>query len=208
MISTPTPARPEPASRELPRIAAIDLVARPNALLAEERAAASGSGSRRGCSEPLCADAEEHAMLTDTKSSPLTQAPRGARALPGLASAARPKAQKTRKAPARGRPRVLPAQLGIYLPKVVNPGGRDPVSETLVFFGWLFGGATCCAARGVWASRDGGLVEDELWIIRSFTTEAGLKKHLRAVVRYAEALKIELRQEAIALEVRDLLRLI
>lgn len=101
-----------------------------------------------------------------------------------------------------GRDEELRVELGIYLPKVAAPAERDVVAETLALFGQLFGGATCSDARGTWASPSEGLVEDELRIVRSFTTEARLRDHLPHVLEHAEALKRALRQEALALEIR------
>jgi hypothetical protein len=111
-------------------------------------------------------------------------------------------AQGLASAPAGSGVEELRVELGIYLPRVAAPAERDAVAETLALFGQLFGGATCSDARGTWASPSGGLVEDELCIVRSFTTEARLRDHLPHVLEHAEALKRTLWQEALAIEIR------
>jgi CRP-like cAMP-binding protein len=92
------------------------------------------------------------------------------------------------------------SEVGIYLPKIGPDGGALHVRQTLELFGRLFGGATCSDATGVWTSPVSGLVADDICIIRSFTTDADLDRHIGDVIDYVEGLKLSLGQEAIAME--------
>jgi hypothetical protein len=44
------------------------------------------------------------------------------------------------------------------------------------------------------------LVADDICIIRSFTTDSDLDRHIGDVIDYVEGLKLSLQQEAIAME--------
>jgi hypothetical protein len=74
--------------------------------------------------------------------------------------------------------------------------------------GKLFGGATYERVQGVWNSQEAGLVEEDIHLIRSFCNQTVLDKHMGGVVDYVEALKEELQQEAMAIEVNQKLMLI
>src|SRR5437763_262510 len=74
--------------------------------------------------------------------------------------------------------------------------------------GGLFGGATSNQAQGVWSSRDAGLINETIHIIRSYVTQADLDRLLPAVLAYKEQIKLELKQEAMALEVNQKLLIV
>ena len=84
------------------------------------------------------------------------------------------------------------------------------VERTLRFLGDRFGGATATTedAQGVWKSDQLGLVGETVHIVRTYITQRDLQRHLPDVVEYMEQLKVELRQEARALEANQRLILI
>lgn len=105
-------------------------------------------------------------------------------------------------------------QLGVYIPTTVDV---DTVVDTSVyidrtkeFLGKTFGGvnATSNSAYGVWNSEDVGLVGEDIYIVRAFVTQAELDRYLGDVLEYVEGLKLELSQEAMAVEVNQKLMLI
>jgi len=75
------------------------------------------------------------------------------------------------------------------------------VDETLDFLSSRFGGATSYTALGCWKSPEHGLIKEMVTICESHTDSRGLEANVEAVVERAEALKVELSQEAIAIEV-------
>ncbi|MBI1881880.1 MAG: cyclic nucleotide-binding domain-containing protein [Chloroflexi bacterium] len=103
-------------------------------------------------------------------------------------------------------------ELGVYIPTTVDVDqaiDTTPyVEKTLAFLGELFGGATSSQAQGVWNSDEAGLVNETIHIVRAYTTRAHLNRHLDQVLDYLEGLKVELKQEAMALEVDQRLILV
>ncbi|MCS6872692.1 MAG: cyclic nucleotide-binding domain-containing protein [Anaerolineae bacterium] len=104
--------------------------------------------------------------------------------------------------------------VSLYIPTTVDVNTAVDtmpyVERTLAFFGQLFGGATTTTlhARGVWSSAEVGLVSETIHIVRSYAAQADLDAHLQHILDYAEQLKCELRQEAMAVEVNQKLMLI
>ncbi|MEK7277742.1 MAG: Crp/Fnr family transcriptional regulator [Chloroflexota bacterium] len=98
-------------------------------------------------------------------------------------------------------------QIGVYIPSTIGVDQRMDTSayieKTLAFLGQLFGGATSSQAQGVWNSNDAGLVSESVYVIRSFVTQSDLDKRLPEVLEYVEQLKVEMKQEAMALEVNQ-----
>jgi hypothetical protein len=71
-----------------------------------------------------------------------------------------------------------------------------------------FGGATSNQAEGVWDSEEAGLVNEVVYIVRSFVTQEEMNEHLDAVLAYMAELKEKLQQEAMAVEVDRKLMLV
>lgn len=103
-------------------------------------------------------------------------------------------------------------QVGVYLPTTIGVDKQadtsSHVEKTLSFMGRVFGGATHEKVQGVWNSQEVGLVEEDIHLVRSYCSQPVLDKHMGEVVEYVEALKQELQQEAMALEVNQKLMLI
>ena len=69
----------------------------------------------------------------------------------------------------------------------------------------LFGGATIQPGRGCWLSDSSGLVTEETTLVYAFTDPASLEEKIDSVIDFMEALKIEMRQEAVSLEIDGVL---
>jgi len=102
--------------------------------------------------------------------------------------------------------------VSVFIPTTVDvdqaADAGAAVDQTLAFLGRLFGGATSSRAQGVWNSERAGLVNETIFVVRSYVTQADLDRHLPEVLAFVERLKGELRQEAMAVEVNQRLMLI
>lgn len=102
--------------------------------------------------------------------------------------------------------------IGIFIPTTID---ADVASDTTVymdqakaFMAERFGGATCKVVSGVWKSEQLGLIDEVVYIVHSYLTQADMNRYLDEVVDFIKRLKRELRQEAMALEVNHKLTLI
>lgn len=103
-------------------------------------------------------------------------------------------------------------EIAIYIPTTLEVDQDIDttayVTDTLAFLGERFGGATSSQAQGVWDSEEAGLVNEVVYIVRSFVTPEEMNQHLDAVLDYVARLKETLKQEAMALEVDRKLMLV
>lgn len=103
-------------------------------------------------------------------------------------------------------------QICVYIPTTVDVDKTLDTSvyveKTLAFMGRLFGGATSSQASGVWNSHQAGLVSEVIYLVRSYVKQSDLDKHLGEVLEFVEKMKVDLKQEAMALEVNQKLMLI
>jgi len=102
--------------------------------------------------------------------------------------------------------------IGILIPTITEGGiSADSslyIDKTLDFLGKRFGGATCEEVKGVWNSKEIGLVGEKVYKIHTYVSAADLRKHMGEIVDYVRIIKSELRQEAIALEINHRLTLL
>jgi CRP-like cAMP-binding protein len=102
--------------------------------------------------------------------------------------------------------------IALYIPTTISVDKKldtsGYVEKTLAFFGERFGGATSKQAQGVWNSEDVGLVGETVYIVNSYVTQADLNKFLDEIIEFVKKIKVELSQEAMALEVNQKLTLI
>ena len=106
----------------------------------------------------------------------------------------------------------LAHKFGIYVPSTVDTNtttdNTEKVSQTLSFLSGLFGGATAQKSSGAWVSDSAGLVVEDVTICFAYCTFVQRIKYFRTVKEYAKALREEMRQEAISLEVDNALHLV
>lgn len=69
----------------------------------------------------------------------------------------------------------------------------------------LFGGATATPAIGYWMSDNAGLVEERVTIVYAYAGNEALEDQLGAVIEFCEGMRTELHQEAISLELDNVL---
>lgn len=103
-------------------------------------------------------------------------------------------------------------QIAAYIPTttaVDRPlDTRAQVQRTLTFFSERFGGATASMAEGAWKSQAAGVVREQVHLVVSHATEEDLRRHLDDVIDHMKAIKKELAQEAMAIEVDRKLMLV
>ena len=99
----------------------------------------------------------------------------------------------------------LSCNVKIYVPSTVNVNqvfdSAIVVDDTLKFLSDTFGGATASKALGAWITTNGQLVKEPVTLVISYCDQLNLTAHIESVYDYCMKMKIELAQEAIALEV-------
>ena len=104
------------------------------------------------------------------------------------------------------------SEIALYIPTTIDVDqsiDTTPyVKDALAFMGEYFGGATSNQAEGVWDSEEAGLVNEVVYIVRSFVTQEEMNEHLDTVLAYIAKMKEELQQEAMAVEVDRKLMLV
>jgi CRP-like cAMP-binding protein len=102
--------------------------------------------------------------------------------------------------------------VGLFIPTTVavdqQADTRPYVERALNFLAERFGGATCKEAQGVWNSEVAGLVGETVYLVYTHTTKQDIDKYLDEVIEFTRALKSELKQEAMALEVNQKMTLV
>ncbi|MCB0837478.1 MAG: cyclic nucleotide-binding domain-containing protein [Bacteroidetes bacterium] len=102
--------------------------------------------------------------------------------------------------------------IGIFIPTTTEAhkkaNTQPQIDKTMGFMAERFGGATCKVAKGVWHSEKLGLIGEVVYIVHSYITQADMNRYLDEVVDFIKELKMELSQEAMALEVNNKLTLI
>jgi hypothetical protein len=104
------------------------------------------------------------------------------------------------------------SDIAVYIPTTIDVDQRidttSYVKDTLAFMGDRFGGATSSQAEGVWDSEETGLVNEVVYIVRSFVTQEDMNQHLNVMLEYVAKMKEALHQEAMAIEVDRKLMLV
>jgi len=103
-------------------------------------------------------------------------------------------------------------QIAAFIPTTtgVNQAAdnREVVQRTLAYFSRLFGGATSSQVEGAWHSEAVGVVSERVFLVVSYITEAELGLYADDVIDFIRGIKIELGQEAMAVEINRKLILV
>ncbi|MBQ9254748.1 MAG: hypothetical protein IJ180_08255 [Bacteroidales bacterium] len=101
----------------------------------------------------------------------------------------------------------LNSRVAIYIPSTVDVDkttcNKRQVEKVQSKLSSMFGGATCTQAYGGWLSMAGNLVTEDVTICYAFCTEEQLQSHIKEIVNICLALKKEMSQEAISLEINN-----
>ena len=106
----------------------------------------------------------------------------------------------------------LSSQVKIYVPSTMNVNENFDsiawVDKTLELLSKEFGGATSTAALGAWVSNQGDLIKEKITMVFSYAKQEQLERSIDKIYDFCLTMKIELKQEAIAIEVNGELYLI
>ena len=106
----------------------------------------------------------------------------------------------------------LSSSVRVYVPSTVDTDVAVDTSEYVTAAQTLladaFGGATAFAAIGCWVSPHAGLVREAVTIVQAHATEAALFANVDSVLAFAEKMKAELVQDAVAIEINNKLYLV
>lgn len=98
----------------------------------------------------------------------------------------------------------LRSKVTVYIPATVSINeeidNTEYVNRAATLLSECFGGATSTEALGYWTSPTAGLVKENTTMVFAYAGEEDLKKNLDKVIDFCEGLKIEMSQDAIALE--------
>ena len=99
----------------------------------------------------------------------------------------------------------LSHKFSIYVPSTIDidtpTDNTEKVQKTLSFLSSLFGGATATQSRGAWVSESAGLVVEDVTICYAYCSTVQRYKQLKRVKEFAKALRDEMKQDAISVEV-------
>jgi len=98
----------------------------------------------------------------------------------------------------------LSCRINAYIPSTIHNipiDNNEYILRIAELFSKLFGGATSTDALGFWMSEAVGMIKEKTTIVFAYCTTEQLNKSLDEVITALEDLKIELKQEAIALEI-------
>lgn len=99
----------------------------------------------------------------------------------------------------------LSSKITVYVPSTIDINtdinNKKYVNDTATLLSGLFGGATSCETLGYWMSPSAGLVKEHTTMVYAYCSDEDLQKHAEKVIDFCEALKAELKQDAIALEI-------
>jgi hypothetical protein len=106
----------------------------------------------------------------------------------------------------------LKHKFSIYVPSTIDinktTDNTEKVKQTLSFLSGLFGGATAQKSSGAWVSDSAGLVVEDVTICLAYCSLIDRFRHLKEVKQYAKALRDEMKQDAISLEIDNTLQFI
>lgn len=106
----------------------------------------------------------------------------------------------------------LPCRVAVYVPSTIEvdkPTDSDEiVQRTLSDLSILFGGATATQALGGWVNEKKTTTVEKIHIVYSFCTKKQLRNNIEKVLAICERIKIEMSQEAVALEINRQIKFI
>lgn len=106
----------------------------------------------------------------------------------------------------------LSSSVRIYVPSTIDVDKDFDnslwVDEAMRMLAVHFGGATSSQALGSWVSSSGQLVKEHVTIVFAYAEQSQLNASIESIHDFCVKMKLELKQEAIALEVNNELYLV
>ena len=95
----------------------------------------------------------------------------------------------------------LSSKVTVYVPATQGVNTATDNKATAALLSECFGGATSTPALGYWLSPVAGLVAETTTVVFAYASDADLQRNIGRVVDHCEALKREMEQESISLEI-------
>ena len=99
----------------------------------------------------------------------------------------------------------LSSKVTVYIPSTKNINetinNTEHVNNCASLLSECFGGATSTPALGYWMSNTVGLVKESTTMVFAYASDTDLQTNIEKVITFCENLKVELSQDAIALEI-------
>lgn len=99
----------------------------------------------------------------------------------------------------------LSSKITVYVPSTCDINTPVDTAEWVDACATLlsncFGGATSTETLGYWTSPTAGLVKERSIMVFAYCSDADLNAKIESVIDFCEAMKSELKQDAIALEI-------
>lgn len=106
----------------------------------------------------------------------------------------------------------LPHRVAVYVPSTQGPAENTDNSEQVQRvareLSEMFGGATATTARGFWVSDSAGLVAEAVTIVYASCTERQYHEQVPEIIRIAQRIKEEMKQEAVSIELDGILYIV
>lgn len=98
----------------------------------------------------------------------------------------------------------LSSKITVYIPSTCDinqsVNTQKYIDACAVLLSESFGGATSCEALGYWVSPSAGLVKERSTMVFAYCSDKDLQDKIENVIDFCEAMKEELKQDAVALE--------
>ena len=99
----------------------------------------------------------------------------------------------------------LSSKITVYVPSTCDIDkpidNTEWVDSCATLLSNCFGGATSCKALGYWTSPTAGLVKEHTTQVFAYCSDEDLQSKIETVLDFCEAMKAELKQDAVALEI-------
>lgn len=99
----------------------------------------------------------------------------------------------------------LSSKITVYVPstKDINivVDTTKYVDDAATLLSECFGGATSCETLGYWTSPTAGLVKEKTVMVFAYCSDKDLQEYVDKVIDFCEAMRDELSQDSIALEI-------
>lgn len=99
----------------------------------------------------------------------------------------------------------LSSKITVYIPSTtdinIKIDNTKYVDECATLLSNYFGGATSCKTLGYWTSPTKGLVKEHTTQVFAYCSDNDLQEHIENVIDFCESLKLELKQDSVALEI-------
>ena len=99
----------------------------------------------------------------------------------------------------------LSSKVTVYVPTTkdinVSCDTSEWVDACATLLSNCFGGATSTEALGYWVSPSAGLVKERSIMVFAYCSDTDLQAKIETVITFCEAMKDELKQDAIAIEI-------